>query len=330
MKRTLSNQSGMALVMVMGVLAVTMLLVVHIMSVCEVISRESYVDVQKYNLRAVAESAAEQTFWMHVVDRKLFNDRTLGQSLEGRIGDELDDVWMADRRMHTPFADQACNTYIAGVEKALRVDQADSFKQNIPIDDTERMETVTNFLDVLEDYTDGDDLPKLNGKDGDDYEQEGLLAMPRNGEMQFREEFYWLDGWEEIAYGELTIVPPEGKSFSSTDTLPSFFSASELEIREIFHEESEDFIQELLEAQNAWTNEQTPIEEFLSVDTLTAVKQKFNITESNVAEYIAVASSPDRSIRTTTRFIRQCDISSKSSFADNQSQAFSLWYQTTQ
>ena len=329
MRRMLSNQSGMALVMVMGVLAVTMLLVVHIMCVCEVISRESYVDVQKYNLRTVAESAAEQTFWMHLVDRKLFSNRTIGQSLEERIGNELEDVWMTDRRVHTPFPDQSCESYIAAVEKTLVVNEPTSFQKNIPIDDTERTEEVENFLDLLRDYVDSDSVRMLNGKDTEDYEAEGLLAMPRNEAMQFREELYWLDGWENSVRGELTIVPPNGKSFSSNATKPSFFSASEQEIREILHEESEDFILQVLQAQQAWTQDHQPIEDSLDVDALTTVKQKFNFRETNVAEYIAIATSPDRSIRSTFRFIRQCDMTSTSIFADSNSQSLSIWSQTT-
>ena len=58
------GQRGMALVMVMGVLAVTLLMVVHVMTVCELAGRDAYVNASRSELRYVAESALAHSFWI--------------------------------------------------------------------------------------------------------------------------------------------------------------------------------------------------------------------------------------------------------------------------
>ena len=54
-----TDESGVALIMVLGVLAASMLLIAHLMTVSEILSKEALVTVGKSELRYQAESAAD-------------------------------------------------------------------------------------------------------------------------------------------------------------------------------------------------------------------------------------------------------------------------------
>ena len=76
-QRRPSDESGVALIMVLGVLAAAMLLIAHLMTVSEILSKEAMVTVRKSELRYQAESAADITYWMYLTDRRLFSSRKL-------------------------------------------------------------------------------------------------------------------------------------------------------------------------------------------------------------------------------------------------------------
>ena len=121
----------MAIVMVLGVIAVVLLMVVHAMTICEVIGRESYATASRTELRYQAESAADQAYWLHLTDRRMFPNRNLGSEDAARDSYDLE-PWMADRREHKLF-DKNCFAYINTVEKTVRLDKLNSFKYGINI-----------------------------------------------------------------------------------------------------------------------------------------------------------------------------------------------------
>lgn len=317
------GQKGMAIVMVLGVLAVSLIMVVHIMTVCEIISKESLVAVSRSQLRYRAESATDHAFWMHLTDRRLFSNRKLGESDESRVSNTDFEPWMADRRAHNLF-ESNCQAYINTVEKTIRVDKPDTFKANISADDTDLLEHVNDFLDVLGDYTDTDSLVKLNGKEADDYAEEGYPSMPRNGAMQFKEELYWIDGWQDVVMGEVTIVPPKGKSISASSTKPSFFSASPSEIRTLLDLSDSD-LETVLEARDSWTQDSTPLADSLPADLYANIMSNFTFMESNIAQFTVSSATENGEIRVLMNTVREVDMSKSTIYADRQSQSFSIW-----
>lgn len=321
------GQRGMALVMVMGVLAVTLLMVVHVMTVCELAGRDAYVNASRSELRYVAESALAHSFWMHLTDRRLFTNRKLGTTSEARLGDASFEPWMADRRAHE-ILDGRAVAYIGTVEKSIKLTDPSSFKQNVSVDDTETLELITDFLDVLADYTDSDFACKLAGMEEDDYAASGIPSLPRNAAMQFREELYWLPGWKDAVKGEVTIIPPKGKSFSNRNSKPSFFSASEAEIQRILDLSDTD-LESVLEARRLWVEEGRELSETLDAGLLLNANNNFNFTESNVAQYSVSVPSSDGSFRVLRSVVRECDLSKASIYSDRNSQTFSIWSATS-
>ncbi|MBO4511482.1 MAG: hypothetical protein J5746_01835 [Victivallales bacterium] len=324
-----SRERGMALIMVLGVLAVTLLMVVHMMTVCEVISKEAYVTCRRSQLRYVAEAAADHALWMHITDRRLYSDRELGKSDETRVNETDFEPWMADRREHQLYGSNTY-AYIAGVEKSIRLDKTDTFKKNVDMDDTDTLEMIDNFCDVLADYTDADTNVRLNGKEEGDYEGDGLYAMPRDGSMQFKEEVYWLDGWDKVITGEVTIIPPNKKTLKETENgKVSFFAVSAAEIQADMGSTDEKLtdeeLQEILEARRRWTEESVPLDESLSSDMFYNLKSKYSFTEGNVAQIFASAASDDGEVRVIYSVIREVDLNNSTIFAERESQSLSIW-----
>jgi len=320
------RQKGMAIVMVLGVLAVALLMVVHIMTVCEVVSKDALVSSTRSELRYQAESGADHAFWMHLTDRRLFPSRKLGVDDESRISNTDFEPWMADRRAHSLF-DANCQAYINTIEKTVRIDKPDTFKQYISPEDTDALETVNDFLDVLTDYTDTNSLTMLNGKESDDYAQEGLASMPRDDAMQFMQEIYWLDGWMQAVNAEVTIIPPAGKSLSATTSKPSFFSASASEIQTIL-DITDGELETIMDARDKWMADSIPIADSLPADLAANIMSNFNFSESNIAEFVVSSASKDGSMRILFNVVREVNLSKNTIFADTSSNAFSIWSRT--
>ena len=315
------GETGMAIVMVLGVIAVVLLMVVHAMTVCEVIGRESYTTASRTQLRYQAESAADHAFWMHLTDRRLFPNRNLGAEDVARDSYDLE-PWMADRREHQLF-DRNCHVYINTIEKTVRLDKLNSFKANVSADDTEQLERINMFLDVLNDYTDADSMARLYGKEEGDYAEDGYGAMPRNAAIQFAEEIFWIDGWQDVLKSEVTMVPPKGKSLD-TSSKTSFFSASPYEIQSSLDLSDAD-LENVLEARDRWMSDGTLLADSLDAALYANIRMKFSFREVNVAEYTVSSATDNGVLRVVYDVVREVNFSRSTIFADKERQALSIW-----
>ena len=165
--------------------------------------------------------------------------------------------------------------------------------------------------------------------------------------MQFRAEIYWLDNWQNVITGEITIIPPAGitistgtsssaggssgrtpsngtSSSSSSGKIP-FFTASEQDFINQITDLSDANLQAILDARDAWMTNAVPLEESLDADLLYNVKSKFSFEESNYAEITATATDPSGEIRVVRTVTREVNMSSSSIFADRSQETFSIW-----
>lgn len=320
------NEDGVALVMVLGVLAVCMLLISHLLMVSEVIGQEALVVTRKSRLSYQAESAADTTFWMHLTDRRLFSNRRLGQREDDELRSSQDfSPWMLDRRPHL-FDNGLVTTWLSSAEEGFKVSEPDSLRNSISSDEVDLLEEVNIFLDILGDYTDIDDLHKLNGMEADQYAAEGFPTLPRNGDMEFKAEVYWLPGWRKVIPGEIAVVPPPGLSFPTTsrNARPSFFSASDENIRRLL-DLTDSELEEVRHARQQWEEEGTSLEESLSTELWSRVMGAFNFTETNLAQITARASEADRSLHGTYRIVREANLSRATCYSDKKLQTLAIW-----
>ena len=320
------NQDGVALIMVLGVLAVCMLLISHMLLVSEVIGREALVVIRKSRLRYQAESAADTSFWMHLVDRRLFSNRRLGQREEDELRISQDfPPWMLDRRPHL-FDNGLVTTWLSSAEEGFKISEPDSLRSSISPEEVDLLAEVDAFLDILGDYTDADDLHKLNGMEEDQYAAEGFPTLPRNAAMEFKAEIFWLPDWRNIIPGEIAVVPPPGLSYPTTsrNARPSFFSASEENIRRLL-DLTESELEEIRNARQQWQEEGVALEEVLSTELWSRVLGAFNFTETNLAQVIAVATEPDRSLQSSYRIVREANMSKATCYSDKKLQTLAIW-----
>ena len=318
------RQRGMALMLVLGVLATVLLMVAHLMTVAEVIAKEAKVAALRSEMRYQAEAAADTGFWMLLTDRRLFANRKLGQSLEAREAVSDFEPWMVDRRAHA-FDNDSCYVYLQAAEQAFIVTKPDTLKDNVDPDDQEKLDEISEFIDVLNDYTDRDDLKKLYGKEVDDYAADGFPTLPRNNAMQFREELYWLPNWQNCVVGEVTVIPPRNINYVMGKNKPSFFSASEDYVKQVLDLGDNEW-GAIEQAREEWANNGTPLEDSLDAALYQTILGAFDFNEADLAAISAVSHAPgDPRIRLHVQVIREVKITSGTIFSDREQETFSIW-----
>ena len=323
-----SAQSGMALMMVMGVLAAIMLLLAHIMLVSQLVSREAFQVTQKESMRYRAESAADTAFWLHLTDRRLFSNRQLGQSTEGTTREDEDfPPWMLDGTPHEMDEGETV-VYLASAENGIQVTNLKQLKDGLDAsDDADYIADIDDFISCYDDYVDKDDLVKVNGMEKDEYAAEGFYTLPRNNAMQFKQELFWLPNWENVVSGAIMVVPPTGISYTvSSNGRPSFFTATDDDFCRYLNIELDSIeLREIREAIDRWNTDFIPIEDSLDIDLLTQVKNRFSFEEAGLACVVAQATEANREIEAGYRVIREAKVNSRTFFSDTHKECFSIW-----
>ncbi len=324
-----ASERGMALVMVMGVLATVMLLVSHLMTVSELVSRESYAVSSKGLLRYRAESAAETAYWMHLTDRRLFTDRTLGQTADDdeRVSWDFP-PWMLDGRPHLMDEERTCVTLASGENGLIKKNLTTQLKSGrSAVDDADYLVAVDEFAAALTDYEDADDLRGLNGYEEEDYAADGFPTLPRNGSMQFKAELYWLPGWQEVITREIATLPPSGISYTYRNSgRTSIYSATQEEVADKLDLDMEDAdVLDVMDALRRWKEEGIPLDDSLDATLLISLRSNFSFDEAGVALLEAQAYDGQRELMAGYRVVREAKISSRTFFADKQKECLSIW-----
>jgi type II secretory pathway component PulK len=318
-------------VAVLGVLAVVGLMVAQLAMLGQVAQREATVAAERSRLKYVAESGAGEALWFHLVDRRLFASRVLGQDDATRESTEWA-PWMLDGSVHdmpvesgrlrVALLDATQGIDVSGAqpgnELGLRVVEGE--------DADEKSEAIRSFMAVAADYVDSNDLThEPYGKERAEYEDEGLWNFPRDGQLQFREEVYWLEGWRNVLSGTVRVIPPKGVNLNTnTGDRKPFFSSSPALIRDRLDMEP-DSVQQVLAAREAWRQDRTPLSDSLDPALLSQVTALFTLVESGAVTVEAVAESPFPGVSRTVRLTLGCDMRQAYMFSDNQKQALSIW-----
>ncbi len=317
----------MALLMVLGVLATTTVLIAHLMLFSQVISKEAYQISRKGLLRYQAESAADTAFWMHLTDRRLFSNRTLGQSVDDPIRSDADfPPWMLDGRPHE-FDEGLCTVYLNSAENGIRVDSLNQLKAGLDAsDDADIIADIDDFAACYADYCDTNDFTNVNGFERDDYEAEGFPTLPRNNAMRFKAELYWLPNWHNVLTRQICIIPPRGISYRFSSNKPSIFNASAAEICQYLNidRDSNEF-EAVMQAINEWQTNGTPLDDTMDFELLTQVRSSFTFAEPGLALVVSTAYDSGREIHAAYRVTREAKMSSRTFFADRHKECLSIW-----
>lgn len=326
-RRRLRCEGGAALVLVLGVVTVVGLMAAHLVLVSEVTAREARVAAERLHLRYVAESGSARAAWMHAVDRSLFPARTLGADPEARVAMDTWEAWLLDGRPHD--LDGGCTVRLRDAVAGVTVADMESVRRDVltgfGADDAERRHVVETWVHRLEDYVDSNDLLRQvdGGMEAPEYQAAGYPTLPRNGPLQFRQEVYWVPGWQAVLSAPPAVVPPPGVKLPQQGK-PPFFSSSATVLRERA-DLSEEELQMVLAARDRWRDEGGDFMELLGAPLAARLGRSFSFTESGIAEIESVAVSADGRIRRRLTVIRDVRLGEASSFVDAKREALSNW-----
>lgn len=322
-----ASARGMALVVVMGTAAIAAVMAAHVMLLSETVAREAAVAAERQALRYAAESAADHAFWLHLVDRRLFTDRTLGVAVAERET-RLTEPWMLDGRPHR-IEGTACTVRLHDALQGISFTgnpPGQELREQVDPEDTERREAVDTFLDIVADYVDPDDLTHLRGLEREGYAAEGWVGLPRDAPLQFREEIYWLPGWRDVLYGPIQAIPPPGIGApprQGAAALPPFFSSAPGVLQQRGGFDAAELAQ-VLEARQRWQQDGIPLDLFLDPDLLGRVRGRFSLTEST-AVTVAVDAVSAAGVVGHLSVTRTTDLGRPETYSDSARQAWALW-----
>ncbi len=302
------RERGIALILVLGFLAVAAVMIVHLTTASEVANLESKVLVVRNRLRFEAESACARAFWLTLMYRNRNPGGVLGQPSANPTEDE-GERWRADGavkswdgndcRIQVRVGDADAGLDFSGPNPVTKLRSMPAFRA----DDIELQQVFDRFLDELADYIDRDDLTRLQGRETADYRADGEPDMPRNGPLEFREEALWLDTADAFLAGgtprrgappalaSIRIIPPRGAAFKR-GLKPAFFSADPNLIRQLtLLTDSE--LAEVLEARNAWQTGYVPLDQSLDPGLYSRLRARFSFRESGIYAVEATARRGD-------------------------------------
>jgi len=146
----------------------------------------------------------------------------------------------------------------------------------------------------LGDYLDSDDDIRDYGREANDYEDMDAKPLPRNENMQFREELLYIEGFSKLfppdANGRLSsirLIPPDNtSSLSGTESL---FSADRQTL-ELKCDLSEDELDTVTDALERWRTEKELLSDTLDEELLNKLNRAFSTVESGA--YTVIISAP--------------------------------------
>ena len=316
------NQRGIALIMVLGMLAVATVMTAHLAATSTVTGRAAKVAALHSRLLYEAESAAERAYWLWLADRRAYprDHVNLAMPPSERESGAGDAVWRADGRQHELQRDDSrLQVRLLDADRGLDVSGKQAARQirnellaGVNEEDIERQDRIDTFADILGDYVDADDFVRLRGMEVDDYLTEGVSYLPRNGPLQFREEVLWLPEAavvlgrgqaENFQLETLRLVPPEGRKFPGRNK-PSFFSSSPGFIAATANLNQAE-LRAVWRARDRSLNEGVPLIEALEPALYSRLMGKFSLKESGVVTVVVTAASKDGLVRRVLHTTRE-------------------------
>ena len=187
-----------------------------------------------------------------------------------------------------------------------------------PSADSAYLDQVEQFSELLSDYVDSDDTVAEDGMESADYEDSGRKPLPRNAELQYREELFWVPGFTDLfppdRYGRISsvrVIPPNsmisssagrntGGSSSSSSLFtqnPNLFGAGDYYLRYVCKLE-EDELEQVREAIRLYQTERIPLQDTIEGTLFTRLMTNLNWSQGQavtvVVDPAAAGSGPSR------------------------------------
>ena len=214
------SERGVALIMVLGL----MLTISFFVATAVTLSQYSEMESGTYSSFAysahLAEGAANRIYWYLLNDCKKHPSR---QIVSNNLEDS-EERYQADGRNHylNNYNGRTLKIQVLDAVSGIDISEKTITREftpllkNQPEDSKERL-YMEDLQNRILDYIDNDDLIRQDSLERQDYLSLGILHLPRNDRLQYREELFWIPGFSDFFSsddsGRLTairLIAPEG------------------------------------------------------------------------------------------------------------------------
>ena len=292
------RENGSALVAVLALLFTGGILTTLMIDLSKRYTFDITSHTQMQRSMLIAEGVANRAQWLLAADCEVYGAETLGET---DYEEYESDRYMADAvphliNYHGEMVRLTIYDAISGYDfSANQYSNTLSDLAKGRSDDAGYNDYLKRLKIRIADYTDSNSEP---GEDGgleeDNYDEMGMYPLPRNGEMQFREELLYIPGFRKLfptdrhgRMSQIRLIPYEG--YANLSGTPSIFSADRLGLK-AYGEFEDDEIDEILNCLRLWRNEKTMLSESMD-EELYARLTKYAKTESGF--YTFIVESPE-------------------------------------
>lgn len=280
------NESGSALIVVVSLIALASVLAASAIAQAHKTSLLSSVFLRKSFVGYTEEGASARIAWLIANDRRKFPQRVLGTSM-AEIN-ELEPRYLADAVPRTidyygfeliyKISDMASGIDISGPTAASNLKLFEGGY------DGTKLEDYRALINKFEDYVDNNDLIRLNSIEADGYNALNLFPLPRNSQLEFKEEILWIPGASDFFKPDengrlslLRVVPPKGMPRPSISN--NFFSTNNQIIKSTLGLTDAE-TEQVVGAKKKWLEDGTDLSATLETGLLTRLRTKFSFNES--------------------------------------------------
>ena len=284
----------------LGLLLLVSVLAASIVTLSQICAAKTGTLCQLERSMLLAESSAARACWLILNDKQAYKSREFVFADDAGI-----ERYLADGAEHTYDAYDAKVTFSindmnTGFDvSGMAPDKNFSIFEKYCQTEKKAQDGLDDFKNKLLDYVDQDLLVRIGGMEAAEYQAIGLAPLPRNGQMQYNREVFY--------------IPDAGNFFSVDDNgrpslrpiapnIPvsncSIFSADKtILIGKLGC--SGDEADEILKAVSLWKTQQVPLLQNLPETTIAKLKNNFAFTESGCYT-ITVNASPHSSVKGRT------------------------------
>ena len=286
------SESGAALITVLCLLLLLSMLAFSAITFSHLSSMIVYPAADSAESIQVSESVFARVAWLILADRQNSetnrNSELGGEYYNDKDADSSETQFLPDGIPHIiNYYNIPVQVRVIEMHGGLAVNNfANSLKQHYQAnDENDIVEALTTIGNRITDYTDSNDFLNEKGMEQSDYEERGLSPLPRNGNMQFREELLYIPGVSNFvkpdSMGRLNnvrLIPPTGMQLANNIRPPLFTASNDILTSTGNFEEEE--TKQILDGINAWYKSKTPLADSIDDLLLQKVRQAFNLRDT--------------------------------------------------
>ena len=284
----------------LGLLLLVSVLAASIVTLSQICAAKTGTLCQLERSMLLAESSAARACWLILNDKQAYKSREFvfadDAGIERYLADGAEHSYEAyDAKVTFSINDMNTGFDVSG----MAPDKNFSIFEKYCFTEKKAQDELNDFKNKLLDYVDQDLLVRIGGMEASEYQASGLAPLPRNGQMQYNREVFY--------------IPDAGNFFSVDDNgrpnlrpiapnVPvgncSIFNADKTMLIGKLGCTSDE-ADEILKAVNLWKTQKIPLLQNLSEPTIAKLKNNFAFTESGCYT-ITVNASPHSSVKGRT------------------------------